>query len=455
MSAFLPAPSMIVVLSLSISTFLALPRSERLMLSSLMPSSGAITLPPVRIARSSSMALRRSPKPGAFTATHASVPRILLTTRVASASPSMSSAMITTGLPLWAIFSSTGKRSFMLLIFDSWMRISASSTAASMRAGAGTKDGERYPRSNCIPSTTSSWVSRPLASSTVITPSLPTFSMASAMIEPIVGSLFAEIVPTCAISFGSFVDLDISFNSSTIDATAFSMPRRSVIGSCPAATILQPSLKIARASTVAVVVPSPATSEVLDATSFTICAPMFSNLSSSWISLATVTPSLVTIGAPQDFSIKTLRPFGPRVTVTESARIFTPPRIFSRASIPNLRLLAAICNFSLPARRASAFDDAENVVFTKNQMLFAVELELGAGVLREEDRVACLDVEGKDLAVLASPRTDCDDLALLRLFLRGIGDDEAALGLLLFRQPLHDHPIMKRLHFLSHGHLYV
>ena len=59
-----------------------------------------------------------------------------------------------------------------------------------------------------------------------------------------------------------------------------------------------PSVKIERASTVAVVVPSPATSEVLEATSLTICAPMFSNLSSSSISLATVTPSLVTVGAP-------------------------------------------------------------------------------------------------------------------------------------------------------------
>ena len=34
------------------------------------------------------------------------------------------------------------------------------------------------------------------------------------------------------------------------------------------------------------------------ATSFTICAPMFSNLFSSSISLATVTPSLVIRGAP-------------------------------------------------------------------------------------------------------------------------------------------------------------
>jgi hypothetical protein len=51
-----------------------------------------------------------------------------------------------------------------------------------------------------MPSTTSSVVSRLFASSTVITPSLPTLFIASAMISPIVGSLFAEIVPTWAIS---------------------------------------------------------------------------------------------------------------------------------------------------------------------------------------------------------------------------------------------------------------
>jgi hypothetical protein len=46
-----------------------------------------------------SMALRRSPKPGALTATDLNVPRILLTTRVARASPSTSSAMMHSGLP--------------------------------------------------------------------------------------------------------------------------------------------------------------------------------------------------------------------------------------------------------------------------------------------------------------------------------------------------------------------
>ena len=47
---------------------------------------------------SSSMALRRSPKPGALTAATLRPPRSLLTTSVASASPSTSSAMISSGL---------------------------------------------------------------------------------------------------------------------------------------------------------------------------------------------------------------------------------------------------------------------------------------------------------------------------------------------------------------------
>ena len=53
-----------------------------------------MALPPVRIAMSCSIALRRSPKPGALTAHDFECPRSLLTTRVASASPSTSSAMI-------------------------------------------------------------------------------------------------------------------------------------------------------------------------------------------------------------------------------------------------------------------------------------------------------------------------------------------------------------------------
>src|SRR5579885_1234778 len=74
----------------------------------------------------------------------------------------------------------------------------------------------------------------------------------------------------------------------------------------------------------AVVVPSPAMSDVLLATSRTICAPMFSSGSLRSISLATVTPSLVMVGDPNFLSRTTLRPFGPSVTLTASASWLTP-----------------------------------------------------------------------------------------------------------------------------------
>src|SRR4030067_585797 len=81
---------------------------------------------------------------------------------------------------------------------------------------------------------------------------------------------------------------------------------------------------MARASTVAVVVPSPATSEVFEATSLTNLAPMFSNGSSSSISLLTVTPSLVTKGPPKDLLMIPFRPVAPIVTATASASLSTP-----------------------------------------------------------------------------------------------------------------------------------
>ena len=105
---------------------------------------------------------------------------------------------------------------------------------------------------------------------------------------------------------------------------AASMPRLSCIGSAPAATLRIPARTIAWASTVAVVVPSPATSLVLVATSLASCAPRFSYGSSSSISLAIVTPSLVMVGTPQDLSMTTLRPRGPSVTLTASASLSTP-----------------------------------------------------------------------------------------------------------------------------------
>ena len=151
------------------------------------------------------------------------------------------------------------------------------------------------------------------------------------------------MVPTWAISFLPADGADSFLSSSTTASTARSMPRLSSIGLAPAVTFLRPSRKMAWASTVAVVVPSPARSEVLVATSFTIWAPMFSIGSASSISLATVTPSLVTVGEPNFLSMTTLRPLGPRVTLTASARWSTPLLSLARASVLNSSSFAAIC----------------------------------------------------------------------------------------------------------------
>src|SRR5271167_2884635 len=165
---------------------------------------------------------------------------------------------------------------------------------------------------------------------------------------------------------------------------------------------------MACARTVAVVVPSPATSEVLEATSRTICAPMFSSGSFSSISFATVTPSLVVSGEPNFFSITTLRPLGPRVTLTASARTFTPRRIDWRDSSPcricfaivfNLLVKSCVssqwpvvrksCNRRLTALLlcgdflvlGGAFQDAEHFLFAHDQEVFTVDLDLGPGIL--------------------------------------------------------------------------
>src|SRR3974390_3498569 len=243
-----------------------------------------------------------------------------------------------------------------------------------------------------MPSTISTSGSSALASSTVITPSLPTFCIACAIILPTSLSPFDEMVPTWATSDDDETFLARFSMSLMTAATAMSMPRLRSIGFMPAATDLAPSRTIAWASTVAVVVPSPAMSLVFEATSRTIWAPMFSNLSDSSISLATVTPSLVMRGAPKLLSSTTFRPFGPNVTFTASAKMSTPRSMRWRASPPNRTSLAAMISIlpyyalvivrcqsgRLALRGGLALDDAHDVGLLHDQELLTIELHLGA-----------------------------------------------------------------------------
>src|ERR1017187_9297312 len=149
---------------------------------------------------------------------------------------------------------------------------------------------------------------------------------------------------------------------------------------------------MAWARIVAVVVPSPATSEVFDATSRTIWAPMFSSGSFNSISFATVTPSLVMVG---------------------------PPYFFSR------------------------IQNAANVVLAHDDVLSANHLRFSAGVLPKEDAIADLDVEGHQRAILEPlAMTYCHDFTLLRLFLSRIGDDNAAARGFLLVDPLHHNAVV-------------
>src|SRR5260221_12967290 len=80
----------------------------------------------------------------------------------------------------------------------------------------------------------------------------------------------------------------------------------------------------------------------------------------------------------------------------------------------------------------ATLDHAHDVGFLHDDEVLAIELDLGARPLAEEHAVAGLDVERVKRAVLAArPRTDGDDLAFHRLFLGGVGNDDAARRLLI------------------------
>src|SRR3954447_20353523 len=336
--------------------------------------------------------------------------------------------------------------------------MNASSRTASCDSASVTKLGEMKPLSNCRPSVTSSSVLSAWPSSTVMTPSRPTRSIASAISSPILAS-WAEMVATLATDLWSATSTAF-FNSAWETASpARSMPRLSPIGLAPAATLRRPSRTSAWASTVAVVVPSPAMSLVLVATSLTSWAPRFSYGSVRSISLAMVTPSLVIVGAPNFLSRTTLRPRGPRVTLTVSASVLTPCSSRCRASSEKLRIFAIYGLLHAPTpwtgepgqggQRCGLgllLDDREDVAGGEHQVLLAGVLDLGAAVLRVQDGVADLDVDRDAVAlVVDAARADSEDGALLRLLLGGVRNDDARGGGGLGLVRLHDDAVLERL----------
>ena len=140
-------------------------------------------------------------------------------------------------------------------------------------------------------------------------------------------------------------------------------------------------------------VPSPATSLVAVATSRTSWAPWFSNTSSTSISRAIVTPSLVIVGRAEllvEHDVAALRAERhlDRVGDGVDAVLQRGPRL--RVV---LELLVSHClQFLLRVlsrSRAAALDDlGEDVRLAQHEQVVAVDLDLGAAVLAVEDLVA-------------------------------------------------------------------
>ena len=287
-----------VVLSLVAITFCAVPSIESFVLSSFIPLASVITVAPVKSAISSSMALRFSPNSGALRASTLITPRSLLTTSVANASPSTSSAIMTMSFfPVLASSFKSGTISAIAEIFLSVMRIAGLESSAVCRSALVIIYGEINPLSKFIPSTISLESPSVWDCSVVTTPSLPTASMTLAIISPISRDS-AAIIATWAISSWEEILLEFFLSASITSSLAASIPRRIPTGLMPVSTNFKPSRTSACIITVEVVVPSPATSFVFSATCLISSAPRFSNLSLSSISLAIVTPSLVIVGPP-------------------------------------------------------------------------------------------------------------------------------------------------------------
>src|SRR4051794_20483089 len=91
-------------------------------------------------------------------------------------------------------------------------------------------------------------------------------------------------------------------------------------------------------------------------------------------------------------------------------------------------------------------DAGEDIGLAQHEQILPIDLDLGPAVLAVEDLVVLADVQRDALAVLVELAVaDCEDLALLRLLLGGVGKDDATCsGLLLLDRP-HDQPIAQGL----------
>jgi hypothetical protein len=151
--------------------------------------------------------------------------------------------------------------------------------------------------------------------------------------------------------------------------------------------------------------------------------------------------------APNDLSITTLRPFGPSVTFTASARMSTPRRMRSRASRLNFTSLAAmlatLSNWKLTSFTiANSHSDVSETVggqptIPRMSDSFMISRSSPSTLTSVPDHLPnrilspALTSSGVTCRLRCGAGAGGDDFAFLRLFLGGVGDDDPARGLLL------------------------
>src|SRR5258708_20959798 len=95
-------------------------------------------------------------------------------------------------------------------------------------------------------------------------------------------------------------------------------------------------------------------------------------------------------------------------------------------------------------RLAGPDDLREHIGLTEDQVLVRADLDLRTAVLGEDDLVALRQVHRNELAVLVpAARSEGEDLAALRLFLRRIRKHDAAEGRLFLFEDLDDQSVTK------------
>src|SRR5580765_1938944 len=107
-------------------------------------------------------------------------------------------------------------------------------------------------------------------------------------------------------------------------------------------------------------------------------------------------------------------------------------------------IVFAVMSVSPLSLESLFLEHREDFFLTQDQVLFVVDLDLGAGGLADKDAIPLLDDQGELLALVVDPvLSDGDDFRLHRLLLGGVGDDEPPLLGFLRLQSLDENAVVK------------